>query len=158
MKIRGVRPTGSSGVWNATTGNSNGYQQWEVDLTQFAGKQVEVSITYATDPFVQELGVFVDDVEVIADGASVATTSFEDGLGGFTVGGPPEGSGPNSNNWIRSEALFEEYAGIKTRDTVYFGMCPKVSSARRRSARCPTCAKTPSRSCAKPTPARRMSP
>ena len=61
----------------------------------FAGKQVEVSITYATDPFVQELGVFVDDVEVIADGASVAPTSFEDGLGGFTVGGPPEGSGPN---------------------------------------------------------------
>ena len=114
-------PTGSSGEWNAATGNSDGYQQWEVDLSEFADSQVEVSITYATDPFVQELGVFVDDVEVIVDGATVESTSFEDGLGGLTAGGPPEGSEPNGNNWIRSQALFEEFAGIKTRDTVYFG-------------------------------------
>ena len=40
------------GAWNAATGNSAGFQDWEVDLSAFAGKQVEVSITYATDPAV----------------------------------------------------------------------------------------------------------
>src|SRR6185295_1911892 len=81
-------PTGSSGAWNAATGNSGGYQDWEIDLSSFAGKQVEVSISYATDPFVQGLGVFVDDTEVLIDGASSAKTSFETGLDGWAAGGP----------------------------------------------------------------------
>ena len=49
--------------WNAATGNSGGFQDWNVDLTPFAGKQVELSITYApTRP--DGLGVFVDDVKI----------------------------------------------------------------------------------------------
>ena len=59
-------PTGTTGEWNAATGNSGGYQDWEIDLSDFAGSQVEVSIAYATDPFVQGLGVFVDDTEVLS--------------------------------------------------------------------------------------------
>jgi hypothetical protein len=113
--------TGETGEWNATTGNSGGYEDWEIDLSQFAGREVEVSITYATDPFVQGIGVFVDDTDVLVDGTSVASTSFEEDQGGWTVGGPPEGSEGNPNNWIRSQSLFEEAAGVTTEDTVYFG-------------------------------------
>ncbi len=57
-------PTGTTGEWHAATGNSSGYQPWEIDLSQFAGEQVEVSISYASDQFVQGLGMFVDDTEV----------------------------------------------------------------------------------------------
>jgi hypothetical protein len=93
-------PTGSSGSWWAATGASEGPEQWRVDLTPYAGKQVEVSITYASDDIVQGAGVFVDDV-VVSTGEG--TTSFEDDgdvLDGWTVPGAPDGSEPNANDWI----------------------------------------------------------
>ncbi len=128
-------PTGTTGEWNATTGNSGGYQEWEVDLSDFAGSQVEVSISYATDPFVQGLGAFVDDTEVLVDGQPTDSTSFEDGLGGWTIGGPPAGSDPNLNNWIRTQALFEESAAVATADTLYYGFgLEGVQGAATRSA------------------------
>ena len=93
-------PTGSSGQWWAASGASNGYEQWKVDLGAYATKSVEVSITYASDEFVQYSGAFVDDI-VVSTGAG--TTSFEaDGntWDGWTVPGAPAGSPPNPNDWI----------------------------------------------------------
>jgi hypothetical protein len=49
---------------------------------------------------VQNLGVFVDDV-VLPDGTS---TSFETGLDGWVISGQPEGSAPNANDFIRTDA------------------------------------------------------
>jgi murein tripeptide amidase MpaA len=117
----GCTPTGTTGTWNAATGNSGGWQDWDVDLSAYAGKQVEVSISYMSDWSTQGLGVFLDDVRVEADGANVAQTSFEDGLGGWTVAGPPAGSGPNSSDWNRSQQAFESGAVTTTRDSVYAG-------------------------------------
>ena len=57
---RRARRTGTTGVWNAATGNSGGFQDWEIDLSAYKGKQVEVSITYAQDFAVGGLGVFLD--------------------------------------------------------------------------------------------------
>ncbi|HEX8628527.1 MAG TPA: M14 family zinc carboxypeptidase, partial [Catenuloplanes sp.] len=113
-------PTGTTGTWNAATGASGGWHEWNVDLSRFAGKQVELSITYASDWGTQGLGVFLDDVRVVVDGTT-AQTSFESDLGGWTVGGPPAGSGPNSNNWARSQQAFVEGAVVTTSDTVYLG-------------------------------------
>ncbi|PWK87139.1 immune inhibitor A peptidase M6 [Lentzea atacamensis] len=112
-------PTGSSGVWNAASGGSGGWQQWNVDLSAHAGSQVEVSIAYASDWAIQGLGVFVDDIEVTT---GEGTTSFESGLDGWTVTGPPAGSAPNGNNFIRTTAAgFPEGAVVRTADTLYFG-------------------------------------
>ena len=61
------------------------------DLSGYAGKQVEVSISYATDWSTQGLGVFVDDARVIVDGQPVATTGFETDLGGWTRAGTTGG-------------------------------------------------------------------
>jgi hypothetical protein len=36
-------PTGSAGEWNAFTGSSEGWKDWTVDLSRFAGKKVEVT-------------------------------------------------------------------------------------------------------------------
>jgi hypothetical protein len=111
-------PTGTTGQWHAASGRSAGWEQWSIDLSQYAGKQVEVSIAYASDWSVQGLGAFVDDTSV----STGETTSFEDGLGGWTVSGPPPGSGPNSNNWTRTTAAgFPEGAAVATPWSVYLG-------------------------------------
>jgi hypothetical protein len=92
--------TGTTGVWNAGSGNSAGWQQWSIDLSDYAGETVEISIAYASDWAVQGIGVFVDDI-TLPDGTS---TSFETGLDGWAVTGSPEGSAPNVNDFIRTDA------------------------------------------------------
>lgn len=114
-------PTGSTGAWHAATGNSAGWQKWSIDLSAYAGKQVEVSIAYVSDWGTQGIGAFLDDTSVIVDGSPVAETSFESDLGGWTVSGPPAGSPPNNNDWIRSVKAFEEGAGVTTEDSVWVG-------------------------------------
>jgi hypothetical protein len=111
--------TGSTGSWNAATGSSNGWSQWDVDLSAYAGKQVEISISYMSDWSSQGLGVFLDDVRV--EGGTAAQTGFETDLGGWTVAGPPAGSGPNSTDYARSQQAFDEGAVVTTKNTVYLG-------------------------------------
>jgi hypothetical protein len=110
-------PTGTTGTWNAASGPSGGWQEWSVDLSAYAGKQVEVSISYASDWGTQGLGVFIDDTTISAGGV---TTSFEDGLGGWTLAGPPPGSDP-APGFTRSQTAFDEGAVVSTRDTVFTG-------------------------------------
>jgi hypothetical protein len=113
-------PTGTTGAWNAASGNSGGWQEWKVDLSAFAGKQVEVSISYASDWATQGLGAFVDDITV---STGQGTTSFEGGdTGGWQVPGPPPGTAPNGNDWTFTTAAgFPEGAAIKTDRTIYLG-------------------------------------
>ena len=96
----GCVPAGSTGEWWAASGASNGYEQWAVDLSAYAGSDVEVSISYASDDLFQFNGVVVDDV-IVSTGAG--STSFEDDgdeLDGWSVPGSPPGSAPNPNDWI----------------------------------------------------------
>jgi hypothetical protein len=117
-------PVGTTGEWHAASGRSAGWEPWEVALTgpRFEGKQVEVSISYASDWAVQGLGVFVDSVEV---STGEGTTSFEDDadpMDGWTVPGAPEGTEANPNDFERTESVgFEEGAVISTPDTLFFG-------------------------------------
>ena len=112
-------PNGTTGAWNAASGNSGGWQQWEVDLSGFANQQVEVSISYASDWATQGLGVFVDDIEV---STGEGTTSFETGLDGWSMLGAPPGSSPNPNDFNRTTAGgFPEGPSATTADTIYFG-------------------------------------
>jgi hypothetical protein len=112
-------PIGTTGAWNAASGDSGGWQEWSIDLSAYAGGQVEVSISYASDWATQGLGVFVDDV-TLPDGSS---TSFEGGdTGGWVVSGPPAGSAPNSNNFVFTTAAgFPEGAAVSTPDTLLLG-------------------------------------
>ncbi|GAA2723376.1 M1 family metallopeptidase [Cellulomonas aerilata] len=93
-------PTGSTGEWWAATGRSDGYEQWSVDLADYAGGAVEIALTYVTDDVVTRPGPVVDDV-VVSTGEG--STSFEDDgdpLDGWTVTGPPEGSPPSTSDWV----------------------------------------------------------
>ncbi|HEX5691913.1 MAG TPA: M1 family aminopeptidase, partial [Roseiflexaceae bacterium] len=78
----------------------DGAEQWSIDLSAWAGKDVEVSISYASDDTVQLKGAFVDDI-VVSTGEG--STSFEDDgdvMDGWAVPGAPEGSATNPNDWI----------------------------------------------------------
>jgi hypothetical protein len=72
--------TGTSGEWNAMTGNSHGWQQATFDISAYAGQQVEVSISYFTDPSTGGVGAFVDDTKVLVGGAVTESEGFETGL------------------------------------------------------------------------------
>jgi hypothetical protein len=119
--------TGTTGTWNAANGSSSGWQQFQVDLGQFAGSQVEISITSLSDwGFQQFPGVFIDD---ITTSTGEGNTSFEDDgdpTDGWTVPGAPQDAegieGPNRNDWIRRGGLgIKEGAVVATDDTVYMG-------------------------------------
>ena len=112
-------PTGSTGDWHAASGNSGGWQEWEIDLSEYAGGTVEVSIAYISDWSAQNLGVFIDDV-TLPDGT---TTSFEGAdTGGWQITGPPPGSGANANNWIFTDAAgFPVGASITTPRSLLMG-------------------------------------
>jgi hypothetical protein len=93
-------PTGTTGAWNAVSGYSGGWEQWSIDLSAYAGKQIEVSLSYASDDLFNFGGVEVDDVTV---STGQGTTGFEDDgdtFDGWSVPGAPEGSAPNANDWI----------------------------------------------------------
>ncbi|HEX6261676.1 MAG TPA: M14 family zinc carboxypeptidase, partial [Actinomycetota bacterium] len=109
----------TGGEWNAHSGRSAGWEEWEIDLSAYAGSEVEVSISYASDWAVQGLGAWVDHVGVSTE---AGVESFETDLGAWTVAGPPEGSDPNPNDWERTQSVgFEEGAVVATDDTLYFG-------------------------------------
>jgi hypothetical protein len=87
----------SGAGWNAASGRSNGWQEWQFDLSAYAGQEVTVSISYASDWAVQGLGVWIDDIQV----PSAALTDFEGGMDGWVFGDPTEiGSDVNPLDWI----------------------------------------------------------
>jgi hypothetical protein len=117
-------PTGTTGEWNAATGRSNGWQEWSVDLSDYVGSQVEISISYASDWGAQGIGVWLDDVTVTGG----ATESFEVDLGEWEVSGAPPGSVSNPNDWTRTTDVgYDEGAVVAMTPvgadfrSVYFG-------------------------------------
>ena len=97
-------PSGTSGDWWAASGASGEYESWSVDLGAWAGRDVEVSISYASDDLVNLPGVFIDDVEGPGGDGSTSFEADDDPLDGWTVAGAPEGSEPNPNDWIAAGA------------------------------------------------------
>lgn len=132
--------TGTSGAWNAATGNSGGWQDWEMPIPPaYIGQQVEVSISVVSDPAVQGLGAWVDQVSMrAADDTPInsADPSFETGLDGWATPGPPPGTADPVTGWERAQsAPFVETPIVTTDDTVYTGLgLEAVSGASQRAA------------------------
>ena len=120
-------PSGMTGTWNAANGSSAGWQSWDIDLSPYAGGDVEVSITVLSDWGLQQFpGVFIDDIAVAT---GEGTTSFEedgDPMDGWTVAGAPHDDagieGANHNEWTRRDGLgIEEGAAVASDRTLYLG-------------------------------------
>lgn len=81
------------------TGSTDGWKPVAYDLSGYAGEQVEVSLSYVTDPGTGGVGAFVDDTKIVVDGATDAD-SFEGQTSSWTVGDAPEDSPEPLNNWV----------------------------------------------------------
>ncbi|MEU4045185.1 M14 family zinc carboxypeptidase [Streptomyces antibioticus] len=127
--------TGTSGSWNALTGASSGWQQVSFDLSAYAGKQVEISLAYVTDPGSGGHGVLADDASLVVGGTATETEGFETSLGAWRASGPPAGSPAVLKDWTRTGALFQTYGAVTTDDTVLlgFGLEHVASAADRRT-------------------------
>jgi murein tripeptide amidase MpaA len=111
--------SGTSGSWNSFTGSSGGWVPVAFDLAAYAGKKVEVSIAYVSDPFTGGTGLFIDDTKVTTSGGTLDAEGFESGLGPWTIGGAPAGSPANVSELVRSRALVAP--AVVTRDTILLG-------------------------------------
>ncbi len=114
----------TEGEWNALTsavdGSTSGWRDVAFDLSAFAGRTVEVSISYVTDGGGGGVGVFVDDTRTTVDGV-VDADGFEGAAADWTVGGPPEGSAPNAGDWVIGEKAVATTAATATDDTLLLG-------------------------------------
>ena len=113
--------TGTSGAWNSFTGATDGWTQAAADLSAYAGQQVELSITYVTDPAFGGVGAFVDDTRVVAGGSTLSADGFEEPTSTWAVTGPPEGSPPTVAEWEFGEHLVDFFAGTATEDSLLLG-------------------------------------
>ncbi|WP_316753439.1 M14 family metallopeptidase [Streptomyces herbicida] len=113
--------TGTTGSWNSLTGSSSGWQQVGFDLSAYAGKSVQVSISYITDPGTGGHGVLADEASLVVGGTAKETEGFESSLGPWSVAGPPVGSPAVLKDWSRTGALFKTYGAVTTKDTVLLG-------------------------------------
>lgn len=109
------------GEWNAFTGAGGAWQPAAFDLSAFAGSSVELSISYVTDPASGGIGAFVDDTQVLADGAVISADGFEGEASTWTPAGPPEGSPPNAGDWQIGGPLVRFNAATATDDTLLLG-------------------------------------
>ena len=105
------------------------------DLSAYAGKSVEVSISYVTDPGSGGHGVLADEAALVVGGTATQTEGFETSLGVWSVAGPPAGSPAVLKDWARTGALFQTYGAVTTDDTVLLGFgLEHVASAAERTA------------------------
>ncbi|MFJ5275768.1 M14 family zinc carboxypeptidase [Streptomyces parvulus] len=117
----GCAATGTTGQWNSLTGASGGWRQVEFDLSAYAGKSVELSIAYVTDPGSGGRGVLADEASLVVGGTATGTEGFETSLGAWEVSGPPAGSPAVLRDWARTGTLFRTYGAVTTDDTVLLG-------------------------------------
>ncbi|MBC7271368.1 MAG: immune inhibitor A [Streptomyces sp.] len=116
----GCTATGTSGSFNSLTGVSAGWQALSFDLSAYAGKTVELSVSYVTDPGSGGRGVLLDNTAVVI-GGEAATEGFETSFGPWTVAGPPAGSPAVVRDWELTGELFRTFGAVATDDTVLLG-------------------------------------
>ncbi|MEU5309908.1 M14 family zinc carboxypeptidase [Streptomyces sp. NPDC021562] len=127
--------TGTSGTWHSFTGSSAGWQTASFDLSAYAGRSVEVSVSYVTDPGTGGHGVLLDDASLVLDGKAAETEGFETSLGPWSVAAPPPGSPAVLKDWTRTGALFRTYGAVTTDRSVLLGFgLEQVTSAADRAA------------------------
>jgi hypothetical protein len=114
-------PTGSTGQWNSFSGSSGGWTDVAFDLSAYAGNQVEIVVSYVTDPFTGGIGVILDDTRLSTSGGALEVEGFESGLGSWGILGEPEGSPPTVGNWQVGLGIGGITAAVTTPDTVLLG-------------------------------------
>ena len=122
-------PVGTTGEWNSASGQGAGWEDWQVHIPNAGAspRQVELSVSYASDGSVQGRGVILDSV-VVSTGQG--TTGFEadgDVLDGWVA--PierPDGDPANPNTWEASTFVPAVPAVIGPSALVSFDRQPEI--------------------------------
>jgi hypothetical protein len=107
------------------------------DLAAYRGQQVEIVVSYVSDPFTGGVGLLVDDTALVVNDAVVAGSAegFEGGFGAWTVPGAPAGSPGNTTDFDLTVGLGGIHSVISTNDTLLFGFgLEQLESATDRAA------------------------
>ncbi|MCX7133235.1 MAG: immune inhibitor A [Aeromonas sp.] len=92
------------------TGNSNGWTDAEFDLTPWAGQQITLTLQYQSDGGVAENGLFVDELQVAADGEVLLSDGAE-GSSAFTLAGFVKSNGNEAKDHYYL-AEWRNHAGV----------------------------------------------
>ncbi|GAA1759080.1 M14 family metallopeptidase [Agromyces humatus] len=111
----------SPGSWNRLTGSTNGWIPVSFDLSAYAGQQIELVVSYVTDPASGGLGAIIDDTKLVVAGNATQAEGFETGLGAWQLLGAPEGSPANLSDWERAQGLATLLSTVTTPDSILFG-------------------------------------
>jgi hypothetical protein len=100
------RTTGSTGSWNAYgSASDEGWQDWTVDLGAYAGRRIEVALSYLTTEAhswgstAARTGVYLDDVVLSTGSGSTSFEADSDILDGWTTPPAPAGSPAAPTGW-----------------------------------------------------------
>ena len=116
---RRASPQGTTGAWHAFTGSSGGWTDWTVDLSQYAGKKIDIRLSVITDWGTLGLGTWIDDLRLSDGNTTLEFNDFETDTGtGWTIGPPPAGTDNPTNGWTRRTKEFQEGGVVTTTDTV----------------------------------------
>jgi hypothetical protein len=117
-------PRGTTGEWNAFSGESGGWRTASFDLSRYAGRPVDVKVSYVANTVIggkNGIGAFVDDTRVTTTDGVLDADGFEGNTSSWTVEGPPPGSPPADGNFVISTELISVAPSVSTRDTVLLG-------------------------------------
>ena len=137
-------PTGTTGEWNAATGNSGGWQEWSLPIpAAYARRERRDRGDRRDRPGTLGLGTWVDELRVVdaADAPiNTADPSFETRHRRLDAARSPGPAGPagqsDATGWERAQsAPFVEAPIVTTTDTVYTGFAfEAVTGAANRNA------------------------
>ncbi|CAM5568124.1 hypothetical protein SALBM135S_06787 [Streptomyces alboniger] len=113
--------SGTSGRWNSFTGSSSGWKPVAFDLSAYAGKKVEVSLSAITDPSSGGRGLFADNAELVVGGTATETEGFETSLGSWATSPALAGSPNITGDWARTGGAYRPHAAVTARDSVLLG-------------------------------------
>ncbi|WP_424214356.1 M14 family zinc carboxypeptidase [Streptomyces sp. BI20] len=114
-------PRGSTGTWNRFNGSSDGWREVSFDLSAYAGRTVELALSYVTDGGAGRFGLLADQARISIGGVAGPVEGFENGLGTWAARGAPAGSPEIPGDWSPSGELFRTHGAVTARDSVLLG-------------------------------------
>ena len=109
-------PMGATGQWNAITGSSAGWKLLNYDLSDYAGQNIDVYLSYMTDWGTNLNGVFLDDIAI----SGYPEQGFENNQDNWAASLAPDTA--NTNQWlVTNDLMIPSGSVIRNEDTVYMG-------------------------------------
>lgn len=96
----------NSGNFGCGLTGKNDWEELEADLSEYAGQEIALRFEYITDAAVNQSGLAIDDVEILADGQSIFSDDVENGVGEWIAEGFVRHANVLPQEWIVQLVLY----------------------------------------------------